>query len=38
VFKQIALTRNSKKRPSFIWLLRTETCWHSPTYFESGLS
>jgi len=34
----IALKRNLKKRPCFIWLLKKETCWHSPTYFEYGFS
>jgi len=28
----------SKKRPRFIWLLKKETCWHSPTSFEYGFS
>jgi len=38
VFNQIALKRASKKRPRFIWLLKKETCWHSPTYFVYGFS
>jgi len=34
VFQQSALKSTSKKRHGFIWLLKKETFWHSPTSFE----
>jgi len=34
VFQQSALKSTSKKRHGFIWLLKKEAFWHSPTSFE----